>query len=243
MKSLKMKKTIVIALLISLIALTACGNKDTNSMASEQGNSDVVVTESTASAGESVEEKEAVQSNDEVSMDSLLSHAETSAEDFKYYISDGYAWIDDYLGMDPIVVIPESIEGSPVKTISSLGNKGIQALKLSDSVESVGGFINDDDLQYLVFGANVKTVEDRAFLCCYNLKEIILNDSLETIGSMAFSSVGAEELVIPASVTEIGGSAFDMDGTQTIYVKAGSYAETYCMEAKENFERLIYVVE
>lgn len=176
-------------------------------------------------------------------MDLLLSHAETPAEDFKYYISDECAYIDDYIGTDPIVVIPESIEGYPVKTISSLGNEGIQALRLSDSVEFVGGFRFDKDLQYVVFGANVKTVGDNAFEGCSNLKEIRLNDSLEIIGEGAFCYVGAEELVIPASVTEIGGAAFNMDATQTVYVQAGSYAETYCMEAIETFKNFVFEVE
>lgn len=239
-----MKRTIaIIATFISLIALTACGSRGADSTAADQENSDGVVTENTASAGESEEEKETDSSNGEVSMENLSSHAETPAEDFTYYISDECANISDYIGTDPIVVIPESIEGYPVKTISSLGNKGIQAIRFSDSVEFVGGFCFDSNLQYVVFGANVKKVGNEAFEGCSNLKEIILNDSLESIGKMAFCYVGAEELVIPASVTEIGEAAFNMDATQTVYVTAGSYAETYCMEAKENFEKFIYVVE
>lgn len=239
-----MKKTIaIIATFISLTALTACGTKDADSTAADQQNSDGLVTENTASSGEGAEEKETALPNDEVSMENLLSHAETPAEDFTYYISDECAIINNYIGADPIVVIPESIEGYPVKTISSLGNKGIQAIRFSDSVEFVGGFCFDSDLQYVVFGANVKTVGDEAFEGCSNLKEIRLNDTLESIGKMAFCYVGAKELVIPASVTEIGEAAFNMDATQTVYVTAGSYAETYCLEAKENFENFIYVVE
>lgn len=245
MKNLNFKKMIaVMAALTSIMALTACGNSDANSNVSSPNNNDTTVTESVSDMEENAGEEETVQTGTDVSMESLLNHAETPAEDFTYYISEDEVTIDGYVGTDPIVVIPESIEGYPVKYIINIKGKGIQAIKFPDSMETIGSlFMMDEDIQYVVFGSNIREVGDDAFYICKNLKEVQLNDSLEKIGECAFGASSIKQLHIPNSVTEIGGAAFNMDATQTIYVKAGSFAETYCIESKKVFENMIYIVE
>ena len=246
MKNLK-KLIAVMAALTSMMALAACGNSDVNSNVSSQNNSDATVTESATAMEGNGEEQETVQTGTDVSMESLLNHAETPAEDFTYYISEDRATIDGYVGTDPIVVIPESIEGYPVKAVRDISGKGIQAIKFPDSMEVIGDslFMGDEDIQYVVFGANIKEVGEYTFLYCSNMKEIQLNDTLEKIGWSAFTCYSdyVREIHIPESVTKIDGAAFEMDDTQTIYVKAGSYAETYCVESKENYPDLTYIVE
>ena len=64
----------------------------------------------------------------------------TSADDFKYTVNDdGDIVIDGYLGNEKTVVVPESIDGHPVKSIGShaFDNSMIKEITIPKSVESV----------------------------------------------------------------------------------------------------------
>ncbi len=71
--------------------------------------------------------------------------------------------------------------------------------------------------------AGVVAVEPRAFCGCESLTEIILPDSVNSIGEWAFAYCGnMEEFLIPAGVLEIGSNTFiDCDSLQTISIPAG----------------------
>ena len=47
-------------------------------------------------------------------MDDLMSHDETPAEDFEFNDSTDNIIIEKYVGKDPIVVIPDEIDGKKV---------------------------------------------------------------------------------------------------------------------------------
>lgn len=177
MKNFKLKKnTAIIVAFTSMMVLTACGSSNAGSEASNQNNSDVIVKETETATEENGTKQETDRTSTDVSMEGLLSHVETPAENFTYYILDEQVHIDGYVGTDPVVVIPEFIEGYPVKTVSNIKGKGIQAIKFSDSMEGIGGslFMSDEDIQYVVFGANIKGVGDYAFMLTSNMKGIQL---------------------------------------------------------------------
>lgn len=181
----------------------------------------------------------------EVSLDALLNHAETPAEDFDYRADGTYSYIYEYLGTDPIVVIPETLDGCPVKSVDGLTGCGIKAVKYSDSVELIEdrSFAFDANLQYVVFGSNIKEVGKIAFQGCENLEYLSLNETLEVINEGAFTKTAVKEIHIPESVKEIHGAPFNMNSTQTIYVKSNSYAEEYCTELSSKFENFIFIAE
>ncbi len=244
-KYLKFMQVIVGSILV--VFLTACGEKvvvDENSQETTQADTPAANDEEAGRADEKQN------TTGEVTMDTLLSHAETPAEEFDYVIGGNETVIiEGYTGKDPIVVIPDNIEGYPVSAIRKLGTAGIEAIKLSDSVETIENncFMPTDSeidsIKIVVLGKGVKTIGNNAFMCCSNLKEVKLNEGLEQIGELAFASTGASEIVIPESVSSIGGGAFNMDESQTLYVQAGSYAESWCEERKEAFTNLKYVTE
>lgn len=65
------------------------------------------------------------------------------------------------------------------------------------------------DVTELALGANVTTIEERAFYDCENLEEIVIVNSVTNIGNYAFSSCDfVTNVVIGGNVTTIGKMAF-----------------------------------
>ena len=181
-------------------------------------------------------------SADEITMDDLMSHDETPAEDFEFNDGADEIVIDKYVGKDPIVVIPDEIDGKKVvgfnKTFSN--DKDVVAVRIGNNVTEVAktAFGNCEKLKYVVLGNSVKTIGGAAFVNT-NLQNLILNEGLEKIGEDDFSNMiyppmnnEGMDLKVPESVTEMHVIDFNL------IVKAGSYAEQY---AKEN--NLTYTVE
>ena len=109
---------------------------------------------------------------------------------FEYVITGGKASITKYKGKAKTVVIPEVIDGIPVR---SIGKKA---------------FYKKHKISALVLSENLKYIGDDAFLRCKKLSKIEMPYGVETIGKNAFGSCGIEELILPESVKTIGDSAF-----------------------------------
>ena len=173
-------------------------------------------------------------SADEITMDDLMSHDETSAEDFEFNDSADEIVIQKYVGKDPIVVIPDEIDGKKVvgfhDTFSH--DKNIIAVRIGNNITEIdrNAFGNSENLKYLVLGKSVKSIDGGNFGGT-SLKELILNDGLEKIGEDDFTyyvdpplNNWGMDLKIPESVTELHVSEFNLIG------KSGSYAEQYANE-------------
>ena len=189
--------------------------------------------ESSDSKSDNDKKDEKYKSADEITMDDLMSHGETPAEDFELIDNSDEIVIEKYVGKDPIVVIPDEIDGKKVigfhKTF--MNDKDVVAVRIGNNVTEVAktAFGNCEKLKYVVLGNSVKT----------NLQNLILNEGLEKIGEDDFSNMiyppmnnEGMDLKVPESVTEMHVIDFNL------IVKAGSYAEQY---AKEN--NLTYTVE
>ena len=171
-------------------------------------------------------------SADEITMDDLMSHDETPAEDFEFNDNSDEIVIDKYVGKDPIVVIPDEIDGKKVIGFSFMNDKNIVAVRIGDNITEIDryAFGNAENLKYLVLGKSVKSIDGGNFFGT-NLKELILNDGLEKIGEDEFTYYvdppldnSGMDLKIPESVTELHVSDFNLIG------KPGSYAEQYAKE-------------
>ena len=168
---------------------------------------------------------------DEITMDDLMSHDETPAEDFELIDSTDNIIIEKYVGKDPIVVIPDEIDGKKVVGFSFMNDKNIVAVRIGDNIREIdqNAFGNAENLKYLVLGKSVKSIDGYNFYGT-NLKELILNDGLERIGEDELNVVdppldnSGMDLKIPESVTELHVSDFNLIG------KPGSYAEQYAKE-------------
>ena len=235
------KRLLVLGLAFTMLVATACGTSSDNGDKTSKADKTVTATNDDKKTetqknddkdAKKEETKESYKSADDITMDDLNNHEETSADDFEYGDGpDGSVVIDGYTGDDPIVVIPNEIDGKKVvdfgKTFTN--NKDIVAIKIGDNIEEVaeGALTNCDNLKYIVFGKNVKTINN-GLLGGQKIEQVELNDGLEKLGCSP-SGVGLLskiDISIPESVTEICFS-----GAKTMIVKSGSYAESY---AKEN---------
>ena len=232
------KRLLVLGLAFTMLAATACGTSSDDGNKTSKADKTVTATSNSDKTSETQKDddkkddaKESYKSADDITMDDLKNHEETPGEDFKYRDkSNGEAVIKEYTGDDPIVVIPNEIDGKKVvdfgKTFTN--NKDIIAIKIGDNIEEVaeGALTNCDNLKYIVFGKNVKVIND-GLLGGSKIEQIEFNDGLEKLGSNV-SGVGLKSKIdvsIPESVTEM-----TFRGAKTLIVKSGSYAESYAKE-------------
>jgi len=236
-----MKKRLLILGMIFTMAVSSagCGNSSSdNSGKTDQTKQTADVQDSqkdTSSSDKSDNKNDtSYKSADEITMDDLMSHDETPAEDFEFNDSADEIVIDKYVGKDPIVVIPDEIDGKKVvgfnKTFSH--DKNIIAVRIGNNITEIDrdAFGNSVNLKYLVLGKSVKSIDGGNFSGT-SLKELILNDGLEKIGEDDFTDYvdpplnnWGMDLKIPESVTELHVSDFNLIG------KPGSYAEQYANE-------------
>lgn len=99
-----------------------------------------------------------------------------------------------------------------------------QVIRIGD-----GAFTWSSNLTKFVAPSTLKVIENQAFIECPRLYDITLNEGLEYIGSIAFSSIPSN-LVLPSTLTYISDTAFAgiNNKTATFQVYEGSYAETWC---------------
>ena len=82
---------------------------------------------------------EKYKSADEITMDDLMSHGETPAEDFELIDNSDEIVIEKYVGKDPIVVIPDEIDGKKVVDFDKTfwNNKIVVAIRVGNNVTEI----------------------------------------------------------------------------------------------------------
>ena len=234
------KRLLILGMIFTMVVSSAgCGSSSSdNAGKTDQSKQTADVQDSqkdTSSSDKSDNKKDtSYKSSDEITMDDLMSHDETPAEDFEFNDNSDEIVIDKYVGKDPIVVIPDEIDGKKVVGFESAFtlNNNIVAVKIGNNVQEVekSAFSGCKQLKYVVMGDSVKTIGGRMFAQT-NLQELVLNDGLQKIGQDDSNNVLAPpssncgmDLKIPESVTELHVSEFNLIG------KSGSYAEQYANE-------------
>lgn len=88
----------------------------------------------------------------------------------------------------------------------------ITEVKLSDSVKTIGNraFKKCKDLREITWGSGLEEIGADVFQNCTGLTSVVLPNKLNKIGYSAFrGNISLESVTIPESVTEIGGYAFE----------------------------------
>ena len=231
------KRLLILGMIFTMVVSSAgCGSSSSdNAGKTDQTKQTADVQDSQKDTSSSDNKNDtSYKSADEITMDDLMSHDETPAEDFEFNDSTDNIIIEKYVGKDPIVVIPDEIDGKKVVGFHDTftHDKNIIAVRIGNNITEIDrdAFGNSVNLKYLVLGKSVKSIDGGNFSGT-SLKELILNDGLEKIGEDDFMDYvdpplnnWGMDLKIPESVTELHVSDFNLIG------KPGSYAEQYANE-------------
>ena len=231
------KRLLILGMIFTMVVSSAgCGSSSSDNAGKTdqtKQTADVQDSQKDTSSSDKSDNKNdtSYKSADEITMDDLMSHDETPAEDFEFNDSADEIVIQKYVGKDPIVVIPDEIDGKKVVGFRFMNDKNIVAVRIGDNITEIdqNAFGNAENLKYLVLGKSVKSIDGYNFYGT-NLKELILNDGLERIGEDELNVVdppldnSGMDIKIPESVTELHVSDFNLIG------KPGSYAEQYAKE-------------
>ena len=116
-----MKKRLLILGMIFTMAVSSagCGNSSSDNAGKTdqtKQTADVQDSQKDTSSSDKSDNKNdtSYKSADEITMDDLMSHDETPAEDFELIDNSDEIVIEKYVGKDPIVVIPDEIDGKKV---------------------------------------------------------------------------------------------------------------------------------
>jgi len=225
-----MKRLLVILLVLTMVlGCVACksntGGKDSTSppvTSSTPGNDD-------PNNGKDNESDKDKKPTKDITMEDLLSHPESPESDFKCMEGKEGLVLLNYLGSDEVVVLPETIDGKPITSISKYtfaNTDAIKAVRLSDSVTELefGAFGGCTGLELFASGSGLEIIGDSAFLNCRSLKEVRLNEGLKTIEGGAFSfCTSLSSVDIPASVEDISDAPFSgMSDEFKVIIKKGS---------------------
>lgn len=139
---------------------------------------------------------------------------ETPGSYFRCSTDNNEKTITDYTGTDTTVVIPSTINGTPVVAIdsSAFSSKSVKNVIIGDNITSIGDsvFYNCSDLESVTIGNNVKTIGDNLFMFCSKLKSVTFGNNVESIGEFAFYGCSSlKSIVIPNSVKSIEKSTFN----------------------------------
>ncbi len=241
-----MKKKIMALLITAVMAISLCGCGDS---ASDSGSTPGGVSGGQEAGSADEDGKtETSGSTGEVSLEALMAHEESPAEDFDYVLvhdvetDRDVVRIHGYIGNDSIVVIPDEIDGVPVISADAIFATGsglnVEAVRYNDNITSIPRFAfsaaggeTNDSIKYIVLGENMRTISELAFSNCPQLEYIQLNDNLETIAATAFSYSSISDITLPDGLRDYTVSAFS---GMNVHVSAGSEAEAYLNEIAEN---------
>ncbi|MBE5882206.1 MAG: leucine-rich repeat domain-containing protein [Lachnospiraceae bacterium] len=158
--------------------------------------------------------------------------------------------IIEYNGTDKVVVIPEVIDGVPVKVIgeevfknkkdSFEPNKYLEEVIIPDTVLEIKeeAFFYCNKLKKVKLSKNLKVLGESAFGLCSQLKSIDLPKTISVLPEGVFSSSGLKEITIPANVVRIKSSAFFHSALTKVTFEKGSKLERIGTEAFEGCDKL-----
>ena len=112
-----------------------------------------------------------------------------------------------------------------------------EEITIPSNVEEIdGGAIGGENLKKVTFPNTLKIINSHCITSESDIREIYIEDGVKEIESYAFYDVYLWGLHIPASVTKIGEKVIGVEegsvkSSIKIFVKEGSYAHEYFMEA------------
>lgn len=112
------------------------------------------------------------------------------------------------------VLIPETIEGLPVKELDSYlfrAHSEIETITIPDSVTTIGWYCFSEckNLKKIELSNNLETISEGLFIECTSLSEITIPESVTYIADSAFSSCKAlESIKLPNGIKSVNTQTF-----------------------------------
>ena len=134
----------------------------------------------------------------------------TPQTDFEIF----YGTIERYYGQAREVVIPDTINGQVVTSISYDAFKGcssIESIQIPGTIKVIGNrtFNECINLKQVILKEGVKNINYQAFYNCINLVSVDIPDTVTDIGQEAFAGCSSlRDITLPESLERIGYSAF-----------------------------------
>lgn len=169
----------------------------------------------------------------------------TRDENLSYCVYTDHAAVTKRISAAKNVVIPDSVDGKPVTSISPSafsGNQTVKSVNFPKTLVNIRycAFYNSSLSGEVTLPPSVRIIHDSAFSTCKNLTIVVVNNGCTHLGYRAFGNCTAlESIVLPETVREIGREAFINCKKLTILGKEGSYAEEYAKNNGIPFSKII----
>ena len=131
-------------------------------------------------------------------------------EGFRFVRKNGVYSLNDYLGENTDVTLPENIENSSY-SINLRGVSNIRSVVVPEGFTQIDdfAFFSCVNLESVTLPSTIKRIGGSAFTDCISLKVVNMQSGIEEVGSDAFSnSTSLEKAVLPETVTKIGSRVF-----------------------------------
>lgn len=139
--------------------------------------------------------------------------SESPASDFEYKEEDGKNTITYYKGKSTEIAIPAQIDGKDVTAIGDncFANKEITVVVCPNTLETIGesAFINCYDLAEIYLNEGLQNIKKNAFLYCKSLEHIDIPSTMVCIDDLAFASAGIKEINFLCDSPEWGIGVFN----------------------------------
>lgn len=135
---------------------------------------------------------------------------ETDASFFTYEATPLGAAITSYIGTDPIIRIPQKIQGLAVVKLGEKcfdANTTIRCVSISDGITEIqdGAFWHCTNLYSVSIPGTVKTIGNKAFWQCSSLSSINIPEGVTSLGDYAFNCCHSlKDVTIPSTLTNLG---------------------------------------
>lgn len=129
------------------------------------------------------------------------------------HIGDTEAAIKKYKGAEKTVVIPYMVGSRKIVEVDDeafMDNQDVEKVVFSAGVRRIltDAFNGCKNLKEVVFNSGLESIESRSFQGCSNLNNIILPETLINIDSYAFSETSIAKVTLPTSIKKVGSGAF-----------------------------------
>ena len=114
-------------------------------------------------------------------------------------------------------VIDKNVKNVTIPTSTTIDGETLEITAIGDEV------FKDSSVDTLNLGNSIRSIGNNAFYHCYSLKKLVLPNSVVSIGEKAFYNCGLSSITIPASLNTIGTMAFSSNGNiSSMNVRAGN---------------------